>query len=261
MTIQIRISRAQHDEPRLGRGLPGQAHHQTQATLQGLVPHDCGLQGQMRLLLSGAALLETAPVWAVALPRIVAPCPTALRVRTGGEQHAVGVAPPLGTRMPSEPDDFSTIFLLRIVALHAMSGAPRRHAMSRRTQWLRVAGAPGFCRLGLRGLFSRRRRGDGKRKSAPACDIAYSEPGNLQAPFGTARPAVEEVPATARRLATLREEGRVRRGDQCRAWGKRRPQHALRPVGPVQRLPKLPRAGAFRVGAVATQVAEVDATA
>ena len=31
-------------------------------------------------------------------------------------------------------------------------------------------------------------------------------------------------------------------------------------VGPVKRLPKLPCDGAFSVGAVATQVAEVDAT-
>ena len=34
MTIQLRICRAQNDEPRLGRVFPVQEHHQTQATLQ-----------------------------------------------------------------------------------------------------------------------------------------------------------------------------------------------------------------------------------
>ena len=47
----------------------------------------------------------------------------------------------------------------------------------------------------------------------------------------------------------------------CRAWGARRPQHALRQGGPVQRLPTRPGAGAFRGGAGAPQVAVVDTTA
>ena len=51
------------------------------------------------------------------------------------------------------------------------------------------------------------------------------------------------------------------RRDQFRARVERRHQHALMKVGPVKRLPKLPCDGAFRVVAVATQVAEVDATA
>src|SRR6516165_5403533 len=95
----------------------------------------------------------------------------------------------------------------------------------------------------------------------PACDINHSERVNLQSTFSTARTAVEEVPETACLLATLRDEGRVMRGDQFRAWVKRRPQHALMKVWPVKRLPKLPGDGAFRVIAVATQVTEVDATA
>ena len=51
------------------------------------------------------------------------------------------------------------------------------------------------------------------------------------------------------------------RGDQFRAWVKRPHEYTLMKVGPVKRLPKLPCDGAFRVVAVATQVAEVDATA
>ena len=51
------------------------------------------------------------------------------------------------------------------------------------------------------------------------------------------------------------------RGDQFRAWVKRPHEDTLMKVGPVKRLPKLPCDGAFRVVAVATQVAEVDATA
>ena len=51
------------------------------------------------------------------------------------------------------------------------------------------------------------------------------------------------------------------RRDQFRARVERRHQDALMQVGPVKRLPKLPGDGAFRVVAVATQVAEVDATA
>ena len=48
MAIQLRISRAQNDETRLGRVFPVQEHHNTQATLQRLVPHDGGIQMQMR---------------------------------------------------------------------------------------------------------------------------------------------------------------------------------------------------------------------
>ena len=155
--------------------------------------------------------LETAQVLEIDLPIIFAPCPTALRVQAGVEQHAVGVAPQFGDRMQIETDDFINIFLLRIVAIHAMIGAARRQAMSMRTQLLRIDVDPGFFRLGLRGLFPRRRLCGGERQSAPACDIDYSERGNLQSTFGTARTAVEEVPETERLLATLRDEGRVMR--------------------------------------------------
>src|SRR5262249_4935634 len=62
-------------------------------------------------------------------------------------------------------------------------------------------------------------------------------------------------------LATLGDERRVMRRDQFRVRVERRHQHALMKVGPVKGLPELPRDGAFRIVAVATQVAEVDATA
>src|SRR5438132_9252088 len=45
MAIQIRISRAQNDKTRLGRVLPVQENHNTQATLQRLMPHDGGIHG------------------------------------------------------------------------------------------------------------------------------------------------------------------------------------------------------------------------
>jgi len=93
MPVQLRISRAQDNEPRLGRGLPVEEPHQAQATLQRLVPHHGGLQGQRRLLCSWAEVLAMAQGWEGNLPSIGASCPTALRVRSGGEQHAVGIAP------------------------------------------------------------------------------------------------------------------------------------------------------------------------
>ena len=120
MTMQSRISRAQHDEPRLGRGLPVQEPHKRHATLQRLVPHDGGLEVQRRLIFACAEILETASVLDVDLPGILAPCPTALRVRTGGETPAIGVAPQRGDRVQSEADDFSTLLLLRRGAIHAM---------------------------------------------------------------------------------------------------------------------------------------------
>ena len=51
------------------------------------------------------------------------------------------------------------------------------------------------------------------------------------------------------------------RRDQLRVRVERCHQHALMEVWPVKRLPELPRDGAFRIVTVATQVAEVDATA
>src|SRR4030095_14500257 len=157
MAIQLRISRAQNDEPRLGRGFPVEENHKTQATLQRLVPHDGGIQVQMRLIFSCGAMLEKAQVLEVDLPSIFAPCPTALRVRSGVEKHAVGVAPQFGDRMQIEADDLINIFLLRIVAIYTMIGDARRQAMPMRTQLLRVEVDPGFFRLRLCGVLSRRR--------------------------------------------------------------------------------------------------------
>src|SRR6266849_9207552 len=99
MTMQLRISRAQNDETRLGRVFPVQEHHKTQATLQRLVPHDGGIQVQMRLIFACAEILETAEVLEVDLSVILALCPASLRVRTCREKHAVGVAPQRGDRV------------------------------------------------------------------------------------------------------------------------------------------------------------------
>src|SRR5215813_7148013 len=158
-------------------------------------------------------------------------------------------------------DDGINIFLLRIVAIYTMIGDARWQAMPMRTQLLRVEVDPGFFRLRLCGVLSRRRLRSGERESAPAGDIDHGERGNLQAPFGATRTAVEEVPEPERLLTTLREEGRVMRRDQFRARVERRHQHTLVKVGPVKWFPELPCDRAFRVVAVATQVAEVDTTA
>src|SRR6516165_8560651 len=110
MTIQIRVCRAQNDEPRLGRVFPVQEHHKTQAPLQRLVPHDGGIQVQMRLIVSCAEVLETAQVLEVDLPVILAPCPTSLRAWPGREKQAVGVAPQCGDGVQLEADDGINIF-------------------------------------------------------------------------------------------------------------------------------------------------------
>ena len=216
---------------------------------------------QMRFLWPRAEVLETVQGLEVDLPIIFTPCPTSLRVRTGVEKHAVSVAPQFGDGVQIEADDFINIFLLRIVAVHTMIFDARRQAMPMLAQLLLVEVDPGFFRLSLGGCLSRRRLRTGESESAPACDIHHRECGNLQPAFGTTRTAVEEVPETERLRATLRDEGRVMRRDQFRAWVERRHQHTLMQVGPVKRLPKLPGDGAFSVVAVATQVAEGDATA
>src|SRR5262245_23159186 len=198
MAIQLRISRAQNDETWLGWVFPVQENHKTQAPLQRLVPHDGGIQVQMRLIFSCAEVLETAQVLEVDLPSIFAPCPTALRVRSGGEKQAVGVAPQFGDGVQIEADDFINIFLLRIVAIHTMIGDARRQALSMLTQLLLGEVDPGFFWLSLGGFLSRRRLRDGECERAPACDIHHSERGNLQPTFGTTRTAVAEVPETER---------------------------------------------------------------
>src|SRR5262249_19179530 len=161
-----------------------------------------------------------------------APCPTALRGRTGAEKHAVGVAPPCGDGVQTAADDFINIFLLRIVAIYTMIGDVRRQAMSMRTQLLFVEVDPGFFRLSLCGCLAWRRLRTGERESTPACDIHHREGGNLQPAFGTTRTAIAEVPETERLLPTLGEEGRIMRRDQFRVRGQRRHQHALMQVGP-----------------------------
>ena len=120
MTMQLWIGRAQNNKTRLGWVFPVEEHHQTQATLQRFMPHHGGIQVQMRLICSWAKILETASVLEVDLSVILALCPTSLWVRTGVEKYAVGVAPQLGDRVQTEADDCINIFLLRIVAIHAM---------------------------------------------------------------------------------------------------------------------------------------------
>src|SRR5215211_1728381 len=134
MAMQGRISRAQNDATRFGWVFPVQEYHKTQATLQRLMPHNGSIQGQRRRICSWAKVLETAQVWAGNLPSICAPCPTALRVRAGGEKHAVSVAALCGAGVQMEADDCISIFLLRIVAIHAMRADTRRQAMPMRTQ-------------------------------------------------------------------------------------------------------------------------------
>src|SRR5499426_1561378 len=154
MAGQIRISRAQNNETRLGWVFPVEEHHKAQATLKRLVPHYRGIQMQMRFLLHGAEVFETAQGLEVDLPVILPPCPTALRVRTRVEKRAVGVAPQLGDGVQIEADDFINIFLLRIVAVHTMIVDARRQAMPMRTQLLRIEVDPGFFPRSLDGCLS-----------------------------------------------------------------------------------------------------------
>src|SRR5215470_8097820 len=254
MAMQIRISGAQNNATRLVWIVPVQENDQTQATLQRLGPHDRGIQGQMRCLCSCAESRETASVWAVDRPRICAPCPTALWVRPGVEKQAGGGAPQSGDRVPSEVDDFLNLCLLCLVAIHPMIGDSRRQAQPMRTPWLRVAVDPGCFRLRSGGFLSRRRLRDCARQSAPVCDINHRERGKLQPPLGTARTAVAAVAETERLLATCCDAGRVMRRDQCRVRVACRQQHALMEVGPVKRLPELPRDGTCSIVTGAPEV-------
>ena len=163
LTIQIRISRAQNNETRLGGVFPVQEHYKTQATLQRLVPHDGGIQVQMRRIVSCAEVLATAQVLEGDLSVILPPCPTVLWGRTGIKKHAVGVAPQCGDGVQIEADDCLPILLLRIVAVHPVIGNARRQALPMRTQWLCGEVDPGFFPLGRRGVLSRRRLRDGQR--------------------------------------------------------------------------------------------------
>src|SRR5215813_1057785 len=215
----------------------------------------------MRFLWSRAEVLESVQGLEVDLAIIFTPGPTALRVRTGVEEPAVRVASQFGDGVQLEADDFIKIFLLRIVAIHTMIVDARRQAMPMLTQLLLIEVDPGFFPRSLDGCLSRRRLRTGERESAPACDIHHREGGNLQPAFGPTRAAIEEMPETERLLTTLCDEGRIMSRDEFRVWGQCRQQHALMKVGPVKWHPKLPCDGTFRIVAVATQVAEVDATA
>src|SRR5919202_2232732 len=261
MAIQLRISRAQHEEPRLGRVFPIEEDYNAQATLKRLVPHHSGIQMHMRFLWPRAEVLEPVQGLEVDLPIIFAPCPTSLRVRTGIEKHTVSVAPQFGDGVQMETNDFIYIFLLRIVAIHAMIADARRQAMPMRTQLLLVEVDPRVFRLRLCGLLARRRLRNGECESGPVCDIHHRERRNLQPAFGTTRTAVEEVPETERLLTALWNEGRVMRRDQFRTRVECHQQYALMKVGPVKWLPELPCDSAFRIVTVTTQVTEVDATA
>ena len=55
--------------------------------------HTTRIQMQMRFIFHGSEVLETAQGLEVDLPVILTSCPASLRVRTGIEKHAVGVAP------------------------------------------------------------------------------------------------------------------------------------------------------------------------
>jgi hypothetical protein len=261
MIMQSRIRRAQHEATRRGRIFPMEEDHQAQATLKRLVPHHGGRQMPMRVLWPRAAVLETVQGLAGDLPILLTPCPTSLRVRTGGEKHAVSVAPPWGEGMPREADAFLTLFLLRIVTVSTGLGDTRRQAMPRLAQWLRVEGDPGFFRLSLGGGLARRRLRPGASASAPACDLHHRAGGNLPPACGTTRAAMEAVPATARRRITLGEAGRIMRREPCRVRAQRRHEHTRRKGGPGTGRPTLPCDGTGSLGAVATQGAEVDATA
>ncbi len=59
MTMQIWIRRGSNDKTRFGRVFLVEEDHETQATLQRLVPYHGGIQGQMRLIFPGAEVLET----------------------------------------------------------------------------------------------------------------------------------------------------------------------------------------------------------
>src|SRR5262249_2549779 len=143
MAIQIRISRAQHDETRLGRVFPLEEDHNTQATLQRLVPHHGGIQMHMRFLWPRAEVLEPVQGLEVDLPIIFPPGPTSLWVRTGVEEPAVRVASQFGDGVQLEADDFINVFLLRIVAIHTMIADARRQAMPMLAQLLLVEVDPG----------------------------------------------------------------------------------------------------------------------
>jgi hypothetical protein len=261
MTRQGRISRGQDAATRRGRGLPIEEDHQAHATLQRLGPHHGGRQMHRGLVLPGAEVLETAQVLAGPLAVICAPCPAALRMRTGGAQQAGGGAPPFGAGVQLEADACIHRWLFRLVAGHTRLVEAWRQAMPMRTQLLPGEGEPGGFPLSPYGVLSRRRRRTGERQSAPACDIQHREGGHRPPACGTTRAAMAAVPEPERLLPPRGDAGRIMRREQCRVRGKRCHEHTLMQVGPGKWRPKRPCDGTLSLGAVAPQVAEGDATA
>ena len=152
--VKIGIGRSKNDEAWLGWVFPVEEDHHAQATLKRLVPHHGGIQMQMRFIVHGSKLLETVQGLELDLAVICAPGPASLRVRTSIEKPTVRIAPQFGDRVQLKADDFIKIFLLRIVAVHAMIDNVRWQAMPMRAQLLRVEVDPALFRLGLRGLLA-----------------------------------------------------------------------------------------------------------
>jgi hypothetical protein len=125
-TMQRWIRSAQNAAPPLGRVVPVEEDPKAPATRKRVVPHHGRIQMPMGCFGPGSEVLEPAQGLDVTLSILCAPGPTALRVRTGVENHAVGVAPPCGAGVQIEADNVSQVCLLRLVALHAMIGDARR---------------------------------------------------------------------------------------------------------------------------------------
>ena len=150
--MKIGIGRSKNDEAWLSWVFPVEDDHHAQATLKRLVPHHGGIQMQMRFIVHGSKVLDTAQGLEVDLAVIFAPGPASLRVRTSVEKPTVRVAPQFSDRVQLKVDDLIKIFLLRIVAVHAMIGDAGWQAMPMRAQLLLVEVDPALFRRGLRGL-------------------------------------------------------------------------------------------------------------
>jgi hypothetical protein len=253
--------RAQTADTRRGRVWPVAEDHQAPAPRTRRGPHHGGITRPRRVRGPGAEGRAPAPALAGHRPSRLARGPTARQRRPGLTPPAVGVAPPCGAGLPIAADAFIPSGLRRLVALHALRGDARGHALPRRTARRRGDVNPAGFRRGLRGRLARRRRRAGARTRAPAWDLDHGAPGPLPPAVGTTGTAVADRPATARLLATLREAGRVMSRDQGRARVPRPHPPALRHVWPVTRRPTRPCHGAVRVVAVATPGTAGDATA
>jgi hypothetical protein len=119
-----------------------------------LVPHHGGIQRQMRCIVHGAKVLETAQGLEGDRAVIGAPGPASLRVRTSLEQPTVCVAPQLSDRGQLTADDRIKIFLLlpRSRPRHARSGSEASDADARAVAACKVD--PALFRLDLRGRLA-----------------------------------------------------------------------------------------------------------